>query len=247
MKKSELIMKKVLLLIFLLIVGASSFFMLRNSSYYKTANNSDTISADFSKLFEGYNRFKEKYANGDNSIMKMLSQSGQSPKAIVVACCDSRVDPAVLLQCEPGELFIVRNVANIIAPNKADYGMGAALEFAIRFLKIKDLIILGHSQCGGIERLLSLKNKDYASQENFMQDDFIFKWASFIKNEKNTETDTDSYAKLATLQSRENALEYPWIKEAVSKKLLTIHLWFFDIKTGRISVFSDREGLHKEL
>ena len=94
---------------------------------------------------------------GDNSIMEYLSYHGQKPHAMVVSCCDSRVDPALILQCEPGDLFVVRNVANIIPPfekDEAHHGTSAALEFGIRFLNVQHLILLGHSQCGGIQALL---------------------------------------------------------------------------------------------
>lgn len=104
------------------------------------------------ELVKGYQSFREKYAEGDNDFMKNLSEKGQSPETIVVACCDSRVDPALLLQCDPGDLFIVRNVANIVPPYEQDalhHGTSAALEFGICYLKAKNLVILGHSQCGG--------------------------------------------------------------------------------------------------
>src|SRR5476651_63061 len=107
--------------------------------------------------------------------MQYLSHHGQKPEVMVVACCDSRVDPALILQCDPGDLFVVRNVANIIPPyekDEAHHGTSAALEFGVSFLKVEHLILLGHSQCGGIQALLS-------SDTN--QDDFITNWVSLIK------------------------------------------------------------------
>src|SRR5215813_8002124 len=111
----------------------------------------------FKKILHGYQLFREKYAHGDNSVMQYLSHYGQTPEMMVVSCCDSRVDPAVILQCDPGDLFVVRNVANIVPPyekDEAHHGTSAALEFAIRILNVKHLILLGHSQCGGIEARL---------------------------------------------------------------------------------------------
>jgi carbonic anhydrase len=194
------------------------------------------------KLIEGYQKFRQKYATGDDSVMQTLSQYGQRPEIMIISCCDSRVDPAVLLQCDPGKLFVVRNIANIIPPYEKDekhHGTSAALEFAVRFLHIKNLIILGHSKCGGIQALLS--------QCNLYQNDFITNWVSLIENEKNKHTDVDSYAKKAVLQSYEHALEFPWIKKQVDAELLTIHRWFFDIATGTISAFCDTENIYKEL
>ena len=108
----------------------------------------------FKKIIQGYRAFRKKYATGHNSVMRHLA-NGQNPEIMVVACCDSRVDPALILQCDPGDLFIVRNVANIVPPYEADerhHGTSAALEFGICYLKVKHLIILGHSQCSGIRR-----------------------------------------------------------------------------------------------
>ena len=97
-------------------------------------------------MIEGYQAFREKYAHGDNSVMRSLANEGQQPEVMIVSCCDSRVDPALILQCEPGDLFIVRNVANIVPPyekDEAHHGTSAALEFGICYLNVKHLIIVG--------------------------------------------------------------------------------------------------------
>src|SRR5579872_861659 len=128
------------------------------------------------KILNGYRAFREKYALGDQSIMQYLSNYGQQPQIMVVACCDSRVDPALILQCDPGDLFVVRNVANIIPPYEMDiahHGTSAALEFGVRVLNVNHLILLGHSQCGGIQALLN----SHESNKN----DFITNWVSLIK------------------------------------------------------------------
>src|ERR1700738_5159286 len=112
----------------------------------------------FIQMLQGYQKFRKKYALGDKSIMEYLSHYGQQPGVMVVACCDSRVDPALILQCDPGDLFVVRNVANIVPPyeiDEAHHGTSAALEFGVRFLGVKHLILLGHSQCGGIHALIN--------------------------------------------------------------------------------------------
>lgn len=183
-------------------------------------------------MIEGYQLFREKYASGDKSVMHSLSHQGQNPKMMVVACCDSRVDPALILQCDPGDLFVVRNVANIVPPyekDEAHHGTSAALEFGLCFLNIKHLILLGHSQCGGIQALLDEK----ASNQN----DFITNWVSLIKLKTQIQN-PDDYAKLALMESYKNCLTFPWIKEGLETKNLTVHLWFFDIKTGQIFTYS---------
>jgi len=186
------------------------------------------------KILQGYQAFREKYVHGDKSIMQQLSDYGQRPEAMVIACCDSRVDPALILQCDPGDLFVVRNVANIVPPyekDEAHHGTSAALEFGITSLDIKDLILLGHSQCGGIQALLDSKN--------FQQNDFITNWVSVVKSDHLEPKDADSCAKFALQQSYQNCMTFPWINEKVKQGSLTIHLWFFDIKAGQIFTYSE--------
>lgn len=216
----------------------------------------------FKHILQGYNVFREKYARGDTSIMESLALHGQKPHIMIVACCDSRVDPALILQCNPGDLFVVRNVANIIPPYEKDqghHGVSAALEFGISFLNIAHLIILGHSQCGGIEALL--KNT------SFPHNDFVSDWVSLVKTTLPTDTETpmpdqslnnhaksnrlshtiDEQAKQALTQSHDNSLTFPWIREKVAENKLTIHLWFFDIKTGQIFTYCNQENTYKPL
>lgn len=179
------------------------------------------------KILHGYETFRNKYVLGDQSVMQYLSDYGQKPKIMIVACCDSRVDPALILQCDPGDLFVVRNVANIIPPyekDEAHHGTSAALEFGIRFLNVKHLILLGHSQCGGIQALMN----------NQSQNDFISNWVSVIKPPHVKCDELDDYAKLAINQSYQNCLTFPWIKERHDQNTLAIHRWFFDIKSGQI-------------
>lgn len=192
------------------------------------------------KLLQGYQTFRQKYASSDTSIMQSLSYYGQKPETMVIACCDSRVDPALILQCDPGDLFVVRNVANIVPPyekDEAHHGTSAALEFGVRFLKVKHLILLGHSQCGGIQALF------HHQDEN----DFISNWVSLAKLEHENVAEPDDYAKFALQKSYQNCLSFPWIKEALLAQQLIIHLWFFDIKTGQIFNYVDQANAYQPL
>jgi len=200
------------------------------------------------QILRGYREFRKKYVLGDQSIMQFLSDYGQQPKFMVVACCDSRVDPALILQCDPGDLFVVRNVANIIprCEKKDSYHCtSAALEFGIRFLKIKHLIILGHSQCGGIKALLH--SIDLKNDINTGHDYFITDWVSLIQTDNPHTKNTDEYAKLALNQSYQNCMTFPWLQEKVIKNKLLIHLWFFDIKSGQIFTYNEQEKIYKPL
>lgn len=190
------------------------------------------LAKSFEKMLEGYQQFREKYLV-DASIMKKLADHGQKPETMVVACCDSRVDPSVILQCDPGDLFIVRNVANIVPPYELDerhHGTSAALEFGVCYLHVKHLVILGHSQCGGIDALLNGLDKN----------DFISPWVSLINGYSDDpgKHDVNDYAKSALFHSYQNCLTFPWVRERVKQGSLTIHLWFFDIKSGDLSVYS---------
>lgn len=189
----------------------------------------------FKKILEGYRTFRDKYFSENKSVMQYLSDYGQKPQIMMVACCDSRVDPALMLQCDPGDLFVVRNVANIIPPCESDdshHGTSAALEFGVCYLKVKHLIILGHSQCGGIQALLE-NTKQISNQDNF-----ISNWVSIINPDGFDVDDIDDCAQKALTQSYDNCLSFPWLKEAVEQEKLIIHLWFFDIKTGEIFNYS---------
>ncbi|MEN8237220.1 MAG: carbonic anhydrase [Pseudomonadota bacterium] len=194
------------------------------------------------KFLKGYQTFRQKYATGDQPIMDSLATLGQTPEIMVVTCCDSRVDPALILQCNPGDLFVVRNVAGIVPPyeqGSAYHGTSAALEFGIRFLKTKHLIILGHSQCGGIQTIIEPDQKK--------QTDFIKNWVSLVKTNHAQGEDMDAYAKRSLGISCQNCLTFPWIRKRVARSELNIHLWFFEIKTGTIFVQSPESGSYEEL
>jgi carbonic anhydrase len=183
------------------------------------------------KLRKGYERFRTAHAIGTDSLMKSLAQGGQNPEVMVVACSDSRVDPALLLQSLPGELFVVRNVANIIPPYEADgahHGTSAALEFGVCYIHVNHLIILGHSQCGGIQAMLS--------PEKLHQNDFISNWTDINKDASlhYEPHQADDCAKASMKQSFKNCLSFPWINSRVDEKKLEIHCWFFDIQQSRL-------------
>ena len=187
----------------------------------------------FQKLITGYKSFRQKYASGDQSVMQALSVHGQKPQIMVVACCDSRVDPALILQCDPGDLFVVRNVANIVPPYEKDearHGTSAALEFAVRVLQVKHLVLLGHSQCGGIEALVN---------QEIVPSDFIKTWVSLLQSCVAAEDSVDTCARLALQQSYLNCMTFPWLQDRVLQDKLMIHLWFFDVKTGQIFTYAE--------
>lgn len=196
----------------------------------------------FEKILRGYKQFRQEYALGNQSVMRYLSDYGQKPKIMIVACCDSRVDPALILQCDPGDLFVVRNVANIVPPYEKDdahHGTSAALEFGICVLNVSHLILLGHSQCGGIQTLMNAKKSS--------RNDFITNWVSIINTQNFTLKNSDDYAKLALNQSYQNCLNFPWIQKNIAEKKLIVHRWFFDIQTGKIFTYLAHDQRYVEL
>src|SRR5258705_11322351 len=124
------------------------------------------------RLVEGYEAFRSGRLPAEQSRFRDLAEHGQSPEIMVIGCCDSRVSPEVIFDARPGELFVVRNVANIIPPYSPDgqaHGVSAALEFGIGALRIKHIVVLGHAHCGGV--------KAYAhGSEPLSPGDFIGKW-----------------------------------------------------------------------
>ena len=180
------------------------------------------------KITSGYQAFQKKYAN----LMHDLGENGQHPETMIIGCSDSRVDPATLFQADPGDLFSVRSVANLVPvyeQNGAPNSTAAALEFGICYLKVKQLIILGHSQCGGVNALLD-------PGKVAGQDDFLSGWVGQL-NKPVDIADPDQAAQALLLQSHQNCLSYPWIKQRVEAGELAIQLWFVDITSATVSTY----------
>ena len=132
------------------------------------------------KLMAGFKRFRESYFAEENSVYGRLASSGQTPKILVIGCSDSRVDPALLSSASPGDLFVVRNVANLVPPFEKNstglHGVSSAIEFAVAILKVETVIILGHRQCGGIRALVV--------PDSGASTTFIHRWVQIAKAAK---------------------------------------------------------------
>lgn len=236
-------MKKILLFLLVLAAIGAGVFLYKKDIVVKVQEKTKQLADDnTNSMIAGYERFRKKYAEGEESLMRELAQ-GQNPEYMMVACSDSRVDPALLLQTDPGDIFMVRNVANIVPPYEKDnshHGTSSALEYGVRFLQVKNLIILGHSQCGGVQAAMECGE----SKKN----DFIDSWVSLIKlNADIPCNNADEYAKLALKNSYQNCMTFPWIKERVDNNELAIHLWFFDIKIGQIFAYDKASDTFKLL
>jgi carbonic anhydrase len=192
---------------------------------------------DIARFIAGFRRFQEKYFSEDRELFELL-RHGQRPKTMIIACADSRVDPTLLTGAEPGEVFVVRNVANLVPPYEPDGGFAsvpAALEFAVLSLRVEHLIVLGHAQCGGISALM---NEVVAGGE------FIGKWVGIAKRArervlmelpaKPSALQARACEQAAILVSLENLMTYPWIAARVSAGTIHLHGWYFDIALGEL-------------
>ena len=191
------------------------------------------------KLIEGFKRFRELTFADDETRFHDLVQFGQTPSTLVVGCCDSRVDPALILDCAPGDLFVIRNVANLVPPaeNQGHYhGTSAALEFGVRNLAVQHIIVLGHAQCGGIHALL---------EGGVAQDDtFISEWMKIADAAREqverehagagSEARHRACEQQAILVSLNNLMTFSWIRERVEQGSLALHGWYFDIERGEL-------------
>jgi len=189
------------------------------------------------QLIEGFARFRERHFAREDALFRELVEQGQTPRTLVVACCDARVDPALVLDCAPGDLFVIRNVANLVPPaeNQGHYhGTSAALEFGVRKLNVAHIIVLGHAHCGGIHALL----------EGDVQkgDAFISQWMGIAEaarervDRENAGGATRQHAceQQAILVSLDNLMTFPWIRERVEQGTLALHGWYFDIERGEL-------------
>ena len=192
-------------------------------------------------LISGYQTFTSQRLPTEQSRYRELSERGQSPEVMVIGCCDSRVSPEVIFDASPGELFVVRNIANLVPvyqPDGGAHGVSAALEYAVQVLKVKHIVVLGHAQCGGIRAFV-----DNAAP--LSPGDFIGRWMSmFIKpGEKVEIRDHESMTDFATriekaavMRSLENCLTFPFVKSAIARGELQLHGAYFGVAVGSLSV-----------
>ena len=193
------------------------------------------------KLVSGYQRFRGEQYKKNPTLFARLARQGQSPRTIVVGCCDSRVDPAIVTDCDPGDLFIIRNVANLVPPFETSgnyHGTSAALEFGVCHLEVENIIVLGHAQCGGIQALLN-QATTISPQEGFISG--WMKVASHARNRvlsrmpgESKEAQARACEQEAILVSLDNLLTFPWILERVAQKKLALHGWYFDMERAEL-------------
>ena len=196
----------------------------------------------FRKLIKGFKSFRHDYFHQDSDLFDRLVNDGQSPKVMVIACSDSRIDPAILTQSEPGDIFAVRNIAAMVSPDDDSdhrgHGTAAAVEYAVKVLKVEHIIVLGHALCGGIQALAK-SGPDLAQDSGF-----IARWISIgieardkvraIFPKKSLHEHCEILEQSSLLVSVNNLMSYSWVREAVEAGQLKLHAWYFDMPHGAL-------------
>jgi len=196
------------------------------------------------KLLKGYERFRNGYFEQNRPQLEQLADE-QNPEIAMVSCCDSRVDPAILFDVEPGDIFVIRNVANLVPPfeTKGDFhGTSAALEFAVSCLKVKQVVVLGHANCGGIRALME-------TDTSIKRESFIDSWMHLAASAKQEvlardDLDTpqqrmDACERTAVSYSLKNLMTYPWVRSQVEAGQLDLVGCYYDLRTGELAILDE--------
>ncbi|KAH7446001.1 hypothetical protein KP509_01G032300 [Ceratopteris richardii] len=199
-----------------------------------SAVTTELQSSPLEKLRNGYLKFKENYMK-DQTLVKTLAE-GQQPPYMIIACCDSRVDPCTVLNLGPGEAFVLRNIGNMVPPyssEKACSSAASAMEFAVLFLKVKHLVVIGHSQCGAVRALMGMEDDGSNAFSEFIEDwVLISKGASKkVKDMHRSspfEEQCTSCEKEVINTSLLNCLSYPFVRQRMASGELTLHGGYYD-------------------
>jgi carbonic anhydrase len=198
-------------------------------------------------LIEGYRSFRATRLPHEQGRYRTLAEAGQHPEVMVIGCCDSRCAPEAIFDARPGELFVVRNIANLVPPYSPDsrhHGVSSALEFGVQALKVRHIVVLGHAQCGGI--------RAYAEDAAPLSpSDFIGHWMNLLKPvaDKLGPPGTMPFAEYLTRleqaslsQTLINLLTFPYIRARVEAGDLFMHAAYFGVATGNLSVLDPATG-----
>ncbi|MGV2979613.1 carbonic anhydrase [Camelimonas sp. ID_303_24] len=198
------------------------------------------------RLTEGYKAFLNERFPSERNRFQILAERGQSPETLIIGCCDSRVSPEVIFDASPGELFVVRNVANLVPPYETGgdfHGTSAALEFAVQALKVKHIVVLGHQMCGGI--------KAFANHADPLSPgDFIGKWMAQIQPaadalgaQARTGADYITRLEFAAIElSLRNLLTFPCVRILAERNQIALHGAYFGVADGVLRVRNPQTG-----
>lgn len=200
------------------------------------------------RLMDGYRVFRGERFSHEQQRYRRLADHGQTPEVMVIACCDSRAAPEIIFDAAPGEIFAVRNVANLVPPYEPDgayHSTSAALEFAVQSLKVKSIVVMGHGRCGGIEAALN------PAAEPLSPGDFIGKWMDLLKpaaaaiSSGGWMTSSEQQRALERVSIRysiDNLRTFPCVKILEDKNRLSLHGAWFDIAEGALWTMDAQTG-----
>lgn len=201
----------------------------------------------FERLLKGFADFRLSYYPDHRELFERLATEGQSPEILIVGCADARVDPGILTQTKPGDIFTVRNVAAMVPPaqvppDRRHHGTSAAIEFAVRGLGVRHVVVLGHALCGGIGALVD--GPDSAAYATY---DYLSTWTSLAQEVRDlavAELAGRSRAEIvraveqaAALNSIVNLMSFSWLAERVRAGQVSLHAWWFNLQEGQLYAF----------
>jgi carbonic anhydrase len=206
------------------------------------------MSASFpARLVEGYGAFRAGRLPTEQNRYRELAERGQTPEIMVIGCCDSRVSPEVIFDARPGELFVVRNVANLVPPFETGgtyHGVSAALEFGIGALKIQHIVVLGHAHCGGVKAFAE-------DAEPISPGDFIGRWMSLMapaaekvgpRGSTSREDYLEQLEKASVINTLDNLTTFPRLNKLIERGAVTLHGAYFGVAEGELSVLDKATG-----
>ena len=206
----------------------------------------------FSDLIDGYQRFRSTEWHSEHKRWAELAE-GQSPRVMVIACSDSRVEPSIIFEAKPGEMFVVRNVAALAPPFETTpgrHGVSAALEFAVTQLEVEEVVVMGHGLCGGCAAALTGQFDNAPHGEGH----FIAEWVSLLDGARENvvarhqELDWEAFVEMeleAVQVSLANLRTFPWIAERESDGRLSLHGCHFSIANGKLYVLDEAENIFR--
>lgn len=198
------------------------------------------------RLLKGFADFRLGYYREHLDLFEKLASEGQAPKILIVGCSDARVDPGILTQTKPGDIFTVRNVAAMvppaqIPPDERQHGTSAAIEYAVRGLDVEHVVILGHALCGGIAALVDGRDGAYADF------DYLSTWTSVARETRDMVVEelkgrpraeiVRAVEQAAVVNSVRNLMGFPWLAERVAAGRLVLHAWWFNLTEGQLYAF----------
>jgi carbonic anhydrase len=199
------------------------------------------------RLIDGYGAFTSGRLQSEQDRYRELAEHGQTPEIMVIGCCDSRVSPEVIFDARPGELFVVRNVANLVPPYEQDgkyHGVSAALEFGVGVLKVKHIVILGHAHCGGV--------RAYAEDaEPISPGDFIGRWMSLMapaaekvgaRGSMSRADYLERMEKASIVNTLDNLMTFPRLRKLIERGAVKLHGAYFGVAKGELSVLDRATG-----